>query len=194
MKKILLALSLLLAAFSTVSAQRIAVNTDLVMDGLMTPNIGFEMVTGNKSSLSVNALMASKPWGKDVKGWAIQPEYRYYFSGRPMYGWFVGAGAIGTVYDVTWGGKVYDGHAIGGGITYGYVLNFKDKRRHGGLWDHITIDFHCGFGGIFYSRKEYFVNDNFESDYTINGTQRANAHGYYLLPTRFGISVCYIIY
>lgn len=194
MRQFSLTVALLLATL-TAQAQRIAVNTDLVMDGMTLPNIGFEMVTGNKSSLGVHAMMANSPWwGSDVKGWVIQPEYRLYFSGRPMHGWFVGAGGIGGVYDVTWAGKVYDGNAIGAGLTYGFVYNFKNKKRDGGLLDRLTIDIHAGFGAIYYSRKEYFVNDNFDTDYAVNGNLEANAKGYYLLPTRIGISVCYILY
>ena len=169
-----------------VRAQLVAVGTDVASDVLMIPCVGVEVVTGNRSSVSLNVSRALKPWWNkdDTKATIIQPEYRYYFSGRPISKWFLGVGGIGAVYDVTWKDKVYDGYALGGGITFGYVHNLSDR---------LSIDFHSGFGAIYYRRKEYFVHDNFDTDYTVNGAEQANARGYYLLPTRIGVSVTSIL-
>lgn len=193
MKKVVTLLFLMVTL--SVRAQLIAVSTDVAMDALMAPSIGAEIVTGNKSSLSVNATFTRNPYGKTLKGWAVQPEYRYYFSGRPIKGWFVGLGGIGGVYDASIRSKVYDGYAVGGGITFGYVLTFKGKRKKdGGFLDRLGIDFHSGFGAIYYRRKEYYINDNFDIDFSVNGIEQANAKGYYLLPTRFGVSVSYVLF
>jgi hypothetical protein len=81
-------------------------------------------------------------------------------------------------------GKYYDGLGLGLGLTYGYVWNVTDR---------LNVEVHSGFGAFFYNRKEYFEGDNYDVDYTDNGAQRANAKGYYLLPTRIGISVSYIL-
>ena len=137
-----------------------------------------------EGNIAVNALITNGLLGKDFKLTAIQPEYRYWFSGRPINKWFVGAGAIGAIFDVKHKGKVYDGYGFGAGITYGYVWNVTER---------LSIDFHSGFGAFFYTRKEYFEQDNYDVDYTENGVQRANATGYYLLPTRIGVSVSYIL-
>ena len=101
-----------------------------------------------------------------------------------MYREFIGIGGIGTVYDITWKGKVYDGAALGLGLTFGYVLPITSR---------LNIDFHAGFGFVTYKQKEYFVGDQYDSDYVFDGEQRANATGYYLLPTRIGVSVSYVI-
>ena len=185
MKRTLLVVVLTaLVSTLTVRAQKIAANVDALWLATFTPNIGVELVVGERSTLSLNGLFAMKPLGKDIKIKAIQPEYRYYFSGRPMYKEFIGLGAIGATYDIKWAGKVYDGTGLGLGLTFGYVMSIKSR---------INIDFHAGFGFIFYKHKEYFNGDQYDADYIFDGEQRANASGYYLLPTRIGVSISYIL-
>jgi hypothetical protein len=169
---------------TSAKAQLFVVSSEVTSDLLMAPSLGLEIVTGNRSSVSVNALISNGLLGKDFKLTAFQPEYRYWFSGRPINKWFVGVGAVGALFDVRRKGKVYDGYGFGAGITYGYVWNITER---------LSIDFHSGFGIFYYTRKEYFEQDNYDVDYTENGIQRANATGYYLLPTRVGVSVSYIL-
>lgn len=186
MRKKILTTLIAIGCACSIRAQMVSVNTDVAMDALMAPNIGFEMVIGERSTIGLNALYTSNPWWAEdpIKATFLQPEYRYYFSGRPMAKWFVGVGVIAGVYDVTWKDKVYDGYGGGAGLTFGYVLNLGKR---------LNIDFHSGFGAFTYRQKEYFVGDNYDIDYTLDGAQRANASGYFLLPTRFGISVTYIL-
>ena len=174
----------MVSAVFSARAQKLAVNTDLAMDVLMTPSLGLEMTVGNWSTLSLNVLGNYHPYGKTMKIFAVQPEYRYYFSGRPMHSLFVGVGAIGTFYDVTYRGRVYDGVAYGGGITFGYVMKIAHR---------LNVDFHAGFAAIGFSRKEYHVGDNYDVDYTLDGVLKNNSKGYYLMPSRIGISVAYIL-
>ena len=183
LRRLLVAL-VLFTVCASAKAQLFVVSTEATSDLLMAPNLGLEIVTGNRSSVGVSALYSSGLLGKKFKIAAIQPEYRYWFSGRPINKWFVGAGGIGALFDVKYKGKVYDGYGFGAGITYGYVWNVTER---------LSIDFHSGFGVFFYTRKEYFEQDNYDVDYTENGVQRANATGYYLLPTRIGVSVSYIL-
>ena len=186
MKKILLAVVVtVLVSVLPVRAQMVAANVDALWLATLTPNVGFELVVGERSTVSLNSLFAMKPLGKDIKITALQPEYRYYFSGRPMFREFIGIGGIGAVYDITWSGKVYDDTALGVGLTFGYVLPLKKR---------LNIDFHAGFGFIHYKHKEYFVGDQYDADYIFDGEQRANASGYYLLPTRIGVSVSYMLW
>lgn len=182
MKKTLFT-AFLAASLTQASAQRLAVNTDVAMDLLMTPSVGVEMTVGNRSTLGLNVTGNYKPWGKDMKMLALQPEYRYYFSGRPVHSLFVGIGAAAAAYNLTLKGKVYDGVSYGGGITFGYVMNIT--RRLG-------IDFHAGFAALAYSRKEYYVGDNY-NDYIVDGRNKPNSHGYDLMPSRIGVSLTYIL-
>ncbi len=180
MRKQLKIFILLFLCSAKMFSQQLAVGTDLALDALQTPNLGFELVVGERSSLSLNAFGNYKPWGKDVRMLGLQPEYRYYFAGRPMYKMFVGLGAIFTSYDITWKSKKYDGTAMGGGLTFGYVFNITSR---------LNIDAHAGFGLIGYEQKESYVKDNY-SDFSADVH---NAKGYYILPTRIGISLTYIL-
>lgn len=183
MKKLLLTV-LMAAAMTHASAQKLAVNTDLAMDALMTPSLGLEMTVGNWSTVGINVLGNYHPYGKKMKLFGVQPEYRYYFSGRPMHSLFVGVGALGMFYDVTRRNRVYDGVAYGGGITFGYVLNITKR---------LSFDFHAGVAAVRYDRKEYVVGDNYNTDYLEGGINKTNSHGYYLMPQRLGVSLTYVL-
>lgn len=183
MKKHLLLFFLLLPLLS-VRAQMVAVNTDMLMDVLQIPNMGVEIVVGERSVAGLHAFGSYRPWGKDVRVLGLQSEYRYFFSGRPMNSFFVGFGLLASSYDITWAGKVYDGNAFGAGMTFGYVLPLTHR---------LNLDFHAGFGAIFYRQKEYFEGDFYDQDYSTGGLLRPNATGYTLLPTRVGVSLSYIL-
>jgi len=183
MKKILIVACFLLSSVA-LRAQMVAVNTDVLMDALQLPSLGAELVIGERSTIGLNAFGGYHPWGKKVQVIGVQPEYRYYFSGRPMSRYFVGLGGLLTSHDITWSGKVYNGNAAGVGLTFGYVLSLTKR---------LNLDFHAGFGAVYYRQKEYFEGDFYDEDYSINGVIRTNAKGYTLLPTRIGISVSYIL-
>lgn len=185
MRRLLLVMLMTTAMALGVRAQLLAVSTELTSDAVLAPSLGFELVTASRSSLALNAVYGKSILGKKSKLLAVQPEYRYWFSGRPLSSWFIGVGTIATVYKITYKGKVYDGYGAGAGFTFGYAWNIT--RR-------LSLDFHSGLGAIFYRRKEYYTIDNYDVDYTdAQGYQRANARGYDLLPTRIGISVVYVL-
>ena len=94
MRKLLFAMMLLFIFSMETKAQLVVVNTEVTSDMLMAPSLGLEIVTGNRSSIGINALYSNGLLGKDFKISAIQPEYRYWFSGRPINKWFVGGGGI----------------------------------------------------------------------------------------------------
>lgn len=184
MRKTLFILLLTLYA-AGLRAQKLAINTDLAMDALTLPNLGLEITCGERSTFSLNLMGGYHPWwGSECKMFAMQPEYRYYFSGRPIHGWFAGLGGIAGFYDMTLHGKVYDGLAYGAGLTLGYVVNLSSR------WN---LDFHAGVGAVGYNRKEYFVGDNYDIDYSVGDDLRTNSKGLYLMPTRIGVSITYIL-
>ena len=85
MKKIFLILVMTLGVFVS-RAQQISVNTDVTMLMMQIYNAGAEMTIGNRSTLGLSVLGTKNPYiKKDMKLVAIQPEYRYYFGGRPLY-------------------------------------------------------------------------------------------------------------
>ena len=88
MKKLLLVILITFCGISA-KAQMLAVNTDMLLDVMMTPNAGVEVVVGERTTLGGHIFGNYKPWGKDVKMVGVQPEYRYFFSGRPLHKFFI---------------------------------------------------------------------------------------------------------
>lgn len=81
------------------------------------------------------------------------------------------------------GKHIYDGDAIGIGITMGYSM-VLGKR--------LNLEFSAGFGAVCFWHQQYYENDNFE-DYLINNPGKTNAHGYKLFPAKLAVSISYII-
>ena len=57
----------MLSAVFSARAQKLAVNTDVLMDACMIPSVGLEMTVGNWSTLGLNVLGCNKPYGKNIK-------------------------------------------------------------------------------------------------------------------------------
>lgn len=177
---------ILICAFAQVMhAQQIAVKTDVLLDALTAPNLGLEMVCGEKSTVGLSFMGCNKPYGQDVKIFALQPEYRYWINGRPMTREFIGLCALGTSYTINRKNTTYDGLAAGLGLTFGYNYNISKR---------FNIEGYFGFGAVAYSHREY-RSDALYSDYMDDGETKVshNTTGYVLMPTKIGISVSYII-
>lgn len=185
MKRLLISLLAVVACCTGMKAQKIALQTDVVWDALMTPNLGAEIVTGERSTVGLALMGNYKPWGKDIRLFVAQPEWRYYFSGRPMSKFFFGVGGLVGFYDITTHGKTYDGLTYGAGLTFGYVIKLGSR---------LNIDAHAGVGAVAYSRKEYYKGDAYDRDYIKNGEIKSNAKGYNLIPTKIGVSISYILW
>jgi hypothetical protein len=187
MKKLILIFIIALSA-TRMSAQQLAVGTNVLMDALMIPNISLEMSLGRSHTMERTVLLGQayflkNPWGHEASGWGVQPEVRYFFSGRAMSRWFFGAGIHFSKYNLTWGREIYDGNSAGAGLTFGYVFNITER---------LNIDAHSGFGINYYRQKQYFAGDFYDKEY-YSGMATANARGMVLMPTRMGISITYIL-
>ena len=178
-----IALVALLLCAASLKAQIIAVNTDLVSDGLLAPNLGLELGMTSRSTLSINALSGTNILYSKTKMTAVQPEWRFYFSGRRMYHHFVGIGLIGATYETKADHRIYNGDGAGAGVTFGYVWP---------ITKHLNLDFHAGLGAFYYRQKEYY-DDGTDDVLTQQEPLDANSHGVSFVPTRIGISLTYII-
>lgn len=166
-----------------VHAQQVAIKTNGLMWLAMMPNAGCEVVIGERSTVDLSLFGSINIYGNEAKILGFQPEYRYWFNGRPMTRQYVGVGAIGATYDITWGERIYQGDAGGLGLTLGYVMNLGKR---------LNVEFYGGCGFLYFQQKQYFQNDSFD-DYTGTGVAQANASGYKLFPTKLGVSVTWIL-
>ncbi len=189
-------LSALSAAFGpNAAAQNIAVKTNALMWAALTPNLGCEIVTGEHTSIELSAFGHKNPYGLTSEIIAVQPEFRYWFNGRPMIREFVGIGAVLTRYDMTIGQKildgdlvrhmrqVYDGDAVGIGITGGYVF---------ALGKRLNLELAGSFGLLFFRQKQYFEQDKYD-DYYVAAPKKANSKGYKFFPVDLGVTFTYIL-
>ncbi len=177
------------------SAQDIALKTNVLMLGGLTPNLGCEIVTGEHTSVDFSAFGHKNPYGLTSKVIGFQPEFRYWFNGRPMIREYIGIGALLLNYDFTSRQKlmdgdamkvahqVNDGDAVGLGITGGYVFYLSPR---------LNIELSGSFGMLFFRQKQYYVQDNYD-DYFVTEPQRANSFGYRFFPVDLGVTFAWII-
>ena len=146
-------------------AQLMAVNTDAALLLTQTYNAGIEVTISERSTLGATVLGNYHPWVlKDMRLVGLQPEWRYYFSGRPMMYHFFGISLLAANYNFTWKDKQHHGDALGAGLTFGYVLPLSER---------LNLDFHAGAGWVLYHEEK--------------------GVGSMILPTKLGISLSYII-
>ncbi|MGM9787169.1 MAG: DUF3575 domain-containing protein [Candidatus Cryptobacteroides sp.] len=164
-------------------AQQVAVKTNALYWAALSPNFGVEIVTGEHSSIDFSVMGHYKPYGLNSKLFTFQPEYRYWFNGRPMIREYIGASALVATYDMGFGDYLYKGNAYSVGITGGYVF---------ALNKHWNLELCAGFSFLFFHQKQYCKHDNYD-DYYIDTTVQANAWGYKLFPAKLGVTFSYII-
>ena len=194
MRKILLILTIVALSVTKSSAQIISVNTNAMMDAMQAYSFGFELVLNKRSSLAVDGFWGNKIMGRNWKMIAFQPEWRLYFGGRPLFHHYIGAVGILTKYDLEAYSKRYHGHAMGAGLSYGYV--WPVTRR-------LLIDFHTSLGFVGRDERNYMADETY-ADHVYNDKPGDSYSNHYveiptnssatmLCPIKIGVSVSYIL-
>lgn len=102
-------------------AQKMALKTNALYWGALTPNAGVEFAINN--NVTFELLGAYNPWtfkdDKKMRFWLAQPEVKYWFCEK-FEGHFVGLHAHGAQFFGGFNSTRYDGYLAGGGISYGY--------------------------------------------------------------------------
>ena len=173
--------------FTALSAQNLALKSNLLYWATTTPNIGAELSFARKHSVQV--FYGLNPWksssGKSLRHWSLQPEYRYWFC-ESFNGWFVGAHLMGGEFnasnvDMPFGlfdglkEHRYEGWYAGGGVTVGCQWMLS---RH---WN---IEASVGIG------YDYIKYDKYECGWC--GEKIKSSHSNYFGPTKAALSFLYI--
>ncbi len=167
-------------------AQKLSVNTDLMMLATQIYNFGAEMTIGNRSTLGLTVFGNHNPYIHDnMKVFGVQPEYRYYFGGRPLYHHYVGVGLLAADYNVIHKGVRYDGYALGAGLTFGYVFALSNK------W---SIDAHAGVGLVGTSHTKTHMDGQLIELNDGSGLTKDGFKSLHILPTKIGLSLSYTIW
>lgn len=190
-------LILIIAAVAVVAAQRtqaqdVGVKTNLVADGLLSPNLAVEVGVAPKWTLELTGefngwtLSHERRW----KHWLAMPEARYWLCDR-FSGHFFGVEAHGGQYNIGgFDGKWnllgtdarklkdtrYQGWFVGGGITYGYAWI---------LGRHWNLEAEIGIG---YSYTRY---DRFRCAGCGKKIESGRSHNY-VGPTKAAINLVYL--
>ncbi len=135
-------------SIAAVSAQKITLKTNLLYWGTLSPNFGTELRLSRHFTLNLEA--AVNPFEiKDKKLHMVTftPEVRYWLAGRPQAHYFIGAMALGSVYDIHYKDITHKGDAVGIGLTCGYsfVLSKRlslEATIGGGLLHYREIKHH----------------------------------------------------
>lgn len=181
---------LLLVAFPQKgAAQRLAVKANVLSLAALTPDVGIEVVTGERTSVALSVLGHYNPYGLKSKMLAVQPEFRFWFNGRPLTREYVGLCAFVTTYDMSLPSQkqeqpnIYKGDGIALGISGGYVFNLGKR------WN---FELSGGAGVLVFRQKQYFTGDNYE-DYFVGENTAPNSWGYKLFPVKLAATFIYII-
>jgi len=174
---------LLLFSSTQAKAQQIALETDAIMLGAMTPNLGIELVTGERTSIAVAVAGNAKPYGLDFSGFGVRPELKLWLSGRPMIREYIGLMTFATTYDFTVKGYSHDGISAGLGLTAGYV--FK-------LGSHFGLELSGGMGAMYYSEKFYPEGMDYDATFPANQKVRDNSYGWSLVPMKLSVTLMWI--
>lgn len=173
MKKLYLLIALVVISVLSVSAQKVAVKTNLLYDVTTTMNLGLEFSVSPKWTIDLSGNYNPFTFKNDkkMKHWLVQPEARYWFC-EAFNGHFLALHALGGVFNV---GNIdlgvypstkkyrYEGGMYGAGLGYGYQFILGNRWNLGlelGLgWIHVNYDkYDCPNCGEWLGsgKKDYF--------------------------------------
>lgn len=129
-----------------------AVKTDGVMDLFLVPNAGVEFCTSSKTSVALNGWYSNWQVYSTLPGktYGVQPEFRWWLSGKTFYSWYLGLNATLMAYDMTVGENVFKGDVYAGGLMSGYAFH---------LTPHLTLDCHASLSAAYYTHDRSWVGD-----------------------------------
>jgi hypothetical protein len=175
--------------FGQYDLPKLALKTNLVWWGTVTPNLAAEIGLGRRTSLEIVGannranLEGSEQNNKKLVHWEIKPEFRYWFCER-FNGHFVGVHGIYGKYNVSqWDIPTmfekefrYEGSAFGGGVSYGYLLPL------GNSWG---LEFTAGVGAL---QMEYVKKDCEKCGREVGKFSKT-----WMGPTSLGVKVMFMI-
>ncbi len=189
-KRVALAIIGILMSIFGVSAQKVALKTNLIGDLLLSPNAALEVGlaprwTGELSGQFNLWTVDGHKW----RHWVVQPEVRYWLC-RRFSGHFFGAHLLGGEYnmghlglDINFLGtdlrpllyNRFEGWGIGAGLAYGYAW---------AVHPHWNIEAEIGLGYIFAKYREYPCAEC--------GTEKDRGNHNYVGPTKAALNLVYV--
>lgn len=178
--KFILVAILMIAARTSMNAQRIAVTTNVVEDAILTPNVGVDIVLSDRQSITFDTSFAPYQLSKGFsnKCMTFRAGYKYWLN-QAFYAHYIGVDVVASSNDFRLGSWKQKGEYLGIGVGYGYSL-ILSKRLN--LVPHIGV-------GIAYG-------NSYEGHDHMNGTQGVQAVAtprFMPILTRFGLTIQYVL-
>lgn len=180
--KFILVVILMIAARTSVNAQRIALATNLIEDVvILTPNIGVDLVLSDRQSISFDTSIAPYKISDTFynKCMTFRAGYKYWFS-QAFYAHYIGVDAIASSSDVLIRNTTFRDEYIGLGLGYGYSFIISKRLN---LVPHVGV-------GLAYG-KSYDGYDHM-GDSGI-GVQAQATTGIKPVITRLGVTIQYVL-
>lgn len=166
-------------------AQQVAVKANALSWALLTPDLGVEVITGEHTSLALSAFGHSLSFRSNPSQLAvIQPEFRYWFNGRPLTREYVGISAFWAYYDTHLvQDQYFAGNALALGLSGGYVFSLGTR------WG---LELSGGTGLMYFKQKHYWDGDQYDT-YFSGRISEPNSWGYKIFPVKLAATFIYII-
>ncbi len=176
-QRLFLSLFLAFASFSVLSAQRVVLKSNMLYWATLSPNVGAEFRLSQHFTL--NMEVAANPFeigDKKLNMATFTPEVRYWLHARPQAHYFIGAMALGSIYDIHLKETTHKGDALGLGLTFGY--SFVLSKR-------FSLEATVGAGVLHY--REIKNPDGMPMPSSPNNEKTI------LAPLKAGLTLAYII-
>jgi len=171
------------------TAQVLALKTNVLADAIVSPNANLEVKLGSRFTLDVSGHyypFSSKESFHRWKHWLLQPEFRFWFC-KPFAGHFLGVYTLAGEYNIA-GRKLpfgwykvtrssrYEGFVMGAGFSYGYQWILSPR------WG---METEIGAGYVYADYSRYRCPHC--------GEKMAEGHKNYLGPTKVAVSIVYLL-
>ena len=165
---------LLTLSIESVSAQRLAIKTNVLYWLTLSPNLSLEAVVSSRSTVGLSGAFNAWTIGTlpSIKFAMVQGDYRYWFR-APMSGHFLGGTLLYSYITPTINDIRRHGYAAGVGPTYGYAWVL------GRRWN---LEAHIGVGYL------YTKYDRYD-----NGFYAGTEHKHLFAPLSIGVTASYIL-
>lgn len=178
--KFIMVAILLIAAKTSVHAQRVALTSNLLEDAVLTPNIGVDIVVADRQSITFDASFAPYKLSEQFhnKRMTFRAGYKYWFN-QALYAHYIGVDAVASSSDVGLGRNKFRDEYIGLGIGYGYSFIIGKK-----------LNIVPGFGiGLAYGNS-YEGHDHMNSGQAVHAVATP---GFKPILTRLSVTIQYIL-
>lgn len=179
--RLVLVVILMIATGGSINAQRVALTTNLFEDAIVTPNVGVDVVLGDKQSFSFDASFAPYKLADAFhnKCMIYRAGYKFWFA-QALYGHYVGVDLVANSSDVGLGKWSSKDEYIGIGASYGYAFIISKR---------LNLVPHIGIGYAYGNRYEGY--DHVENSGAAVEAQATR--GGKPIITRFGVTLQYVL-